>query len=103
MRSVTFATSLDGYVLEFNIISFDAKLTAQLQHSIESMTFFDPARAKEIAGPESQARLHLLNRIENLNPGTIRGNTYTNEEVGFSYEFPAGWVVTDKATQERLM
>jgi hypothetical protein len=55
MRSVHFATALDGYVLQFNIDSFDAKLTDELQHSIEAVTFFDPAKAEEVAGPGSRA------------------------------------------------
>jgi hypothetical protein len=54
MRNITFTTAIDGYVLRFNIVSFDPNLTDQLQHSLENITFFDPATAKEIAGPDSR-------------------------------------------------
>jgi len=54
VRSVYFAAALNGYVLRFNIDSFDTKLTDELQHSIEGITFFDPSRAAEVAGPGSR-------------------------------------------------
>lgn len=41
------------------------------------------------------------------NPGvrvdTISGNTYHNADLGFRYEFPAGWTINDKATQSRAI
>ncbi len=115
MRSIAFATALNGYVLQFSIESFDEKLTDQLQHSIEAITFFDPVKAAEIAGPESRsyspagfqganaATVPSSTRIGQLNPGVVSGNTYTNDALGFEYEFPAGWVVNDKATQDKTM
>jgi hypothetical protein len=54
MRSLTYAAALNGYVLKFLVISFDPKLADELEHSIESVKFFDPAKAKEMAGPGSQ-------------------------------------------------
>ena len=115
MRSVGFATALNGYVLQFNIESFDGKRTDQLQHSIEAITFFDPVKAAEMAGPTSRryspaasqsansATVPSSNRIAQLNPGVVSGNTYTNDALGFAYEFPSGWVVNDKATQDKTM
>ncbi len=38
------------------------------------------------------------NRISGLSEGAISGNSYSNPELGFRYEFPAGWVVNEKAT-----
>jgi len=111
--SVGFATALNGYVLRFNIESFDGKLTDQFRRSVEALTFFDPTNARDVAGPESRAynpaASYITNanvvpsgRIPQLNPGSISGNTYKNEELGFQYEFPTGWVVNDKATQEKV-
>ena len=37
------------------------------------------------------------NRISQISDGEISGNTYHSRQLGFSYEFPAGWVV-GKAT-----
>ena len=55
MWDVTFATPVDGYVLQFHIASFDGKLTDQLEHCIEAISFFDPSKAEEMAGPNSRA------------------------------------------------
>jgi hypothetical protein len=52
--SVCFATAIDGYILQFTIESFDDKLTKQLQHGVEAISFFDPSRAEDMAGPDSQ-------------------------------------------------
>jgi hypothetical protein len=37
--------------------------------------------------------------IAQLSDGTVSGNVYRNADLGFRYEFPAGWIVNDKATQ----
>lgn len=52
--SVCFATAMEGYILQFVIESFDEKLMKQLEHSIEAISFFDPSRAEDMAGPDSQ-------------------------------------------------
>jgi hypothetical protein len=54
MRSLTYATALNGYVLKFLVISFDPKLADEIERNIESIKFFDPAKAKEMAGSNSQ-------------------------------------------------
>jgi hypothetical protein len=42
-------------------------------------------------------------RIGQLENGSISGDVYHNAELGFRYQFPHGWVVNDKATQERAL
>jgi hypothetical protein len=115
MRNVYYAAGLNGYVLQFTIVSFDVKLGAELEHSIEAITFFDTAKAEEAAGSGSRAynpaASHSVNtapvlssnRIGQLNPGVVSGSTYTNDALGFRYEFPSGWAVNDKATQDKTM
>jgi hypothetical protein len=111
MRNVTYATGLSGYVLEFHIMSFDARLTDELQHSIESISFFDPAQVGDVAGPDSRpyrpagnlAPVPSSSRVPNLEPGKVTGNIYSNDELAFSYEFPMGWTVADRATQEKVV
>lgn len=114
-RSVVFATALNGYILQFNIESFDDKLTDKLQHSVEATTFFDPGKAQEMAGsgsiaynptvPQggSGAAVPSSKRIGNLNPGVVKGNTYLNDALGIDYQFPEGWVVNDKVTQDKVI
>jgi hypothetical protein len=41
--------------------------------------------------------------IAQLDDGTISGDIYHNAELGFRYQFPHGWVVNDKATQEKAI
>lgn len=55
MRNITYITAINGYLLQFLIVSFDAKLTEDLQHCIEAAKFFDPAKALEVAGSNSRA------------------------------------------------
>jgi hypothetical protein len=53
MRTIDYETAINGYLLSFQIISFDPKLTDTLQHCIVSVKFFDPTKAREMAGPDS--------------------------------------------------
>jgi hypothetical protein len=55
MQTIDYETAINGYLLSFQIISFDPKLTDSLQHCIESVKFFDPTKAQEMAGPDSRA------------------------------------------------
>jgi hypothetical protein len=115
IRNVAFATAINGYVLQLNIVSFDAKLADELQHGVEAISFFDPAKAEEVAGPNSRAynpteslnpntaAVPSSNRIGQLNPGVVSGNTYKNDALGLAYQFPSGWVVNDKTTQDKVM
>jgi len=115
MQSATFATAMNGYILLFDIESFDGGLTKHLEHCVESITFFEPGRAEEIAGPGSRPYKPPFSatagagsdvassQVSQLDAGEVLGNTYNNNTLGFAYQFPADWVVNDKATQDRTM
>ncbi len=112
MWSINYATTINGYLLKFIIVSFDDKLSEVLQHCIEAAKFFDPAKAQEMAGPDSRPYaprnpnsvvLPSSNRIGQLSAGVVSDNAYKNDALGFTYEFPAGWVVSDKAIQDKTM
>ena len=45
-----YMTVIDSYLLSFNIQSFDPHIAEDLQHCVEETRFFDPAKAKTIAG-----------------------------------------------------
>ena len=64
MRTIDYETAINGYLLSFKIVSFDPKLTDTLQHSIESIKFFDPTKAREMAGPNSR-EYHAAARSNN--------------------------------------
>ena len=55
MREIAYVTAIDGYLLQFRILSFDPKLTEELQRCVETLQFFDPTKAAEVAGPNSRA------------------------------------------------
>jgi len=113
MRNVTYATAMNGYTLQFIVLAFDVKLGGELQQSIESVSFFDPAQAKALAG--SNARTlpakpqsvttppPAATHIGQLKPGVVSGNTFRNDTLGFSFQIPAGWVLADKATQDNVV
>lgn len=117
LRTLKYATASSGYVVEFTLISFDKKLTRKFKSSIESLTFFEPAKAREMAGADSQPYNPALaapqssgsnvpmrtGRIKGLSPGAVSGNIYTNDTLGLSYQFPVGWHLADKATQEKVI
>lgn len=113
LRHIVYAILLKDLVLEIHVLSFDTKITEELRRDIESMSFFDPAHVREVAGPESQlyeptyldylSAAPSISRISKLDPGTVKGNTYANEELGFSYEVPAGWEVIDAAHTGSLL
>jgi hypothetical protein len=54
MQSVEYATPFGGYVLKFAIYSFDPKFTTELEHTIESITFFDPAKGKDKSATDNK-------------------------------------------------
>lgn len=113
MHTLIYTTAMSAYTLQFMVVSFDEKLAKELRHAIESITFVDPAQAKVLAG--SNARLFPAKgeslptpiisaaHIAELKPGVVSGNTYTNDTLGFSFWFPSGWVVADKATQDKVV
>jgi hypothetical protein len=114
MQSVAFATAVNGYILLFDIESFDGRLTKNLEHCVESITFFEPGRAAEVAGPGSRPYKPSSSASGGDGSGLARsqvsqldrevlGNTYNNNALGFTYQFPADWVVNDKATQDKTM
>lgn len=65
MRSIIYAASIDGYVLKFHIISFDGKLSRELERCIREIQFFDPTEAQKMAGPHSRSYNPLLLRNPN--------------------------------------
>jgi hypothetical protein len=51
---VDYVTALKGYMLYLSVFAYDKKVLEELQHSIEAIEFFDPATAKQHAGPDSR-------------------------------------------------
>jgi hypothetical protein len=107
MQTLILSTALNNYVLQFEVISFNPEITKELERNIEQLTFFEPSKAKEIAGTNSKpylpgTRQFPTSRIAQLSAGSVSGNAYHNAELGFRYEFPQGWVLLSKANEERM-
>lgn len=97
-----YATVARGFVLLFWMSSYNSGLAANLRQAFESIKFFDPAQAEQMAGSGSRpylpeaARMRIESApdvdISGLNPGKLQGNLYVNSSLGFSYQFPEDWV-----------
>lgn len=110
MRDLSYATPLNGLVLEIDIVSGDSKLMQEVRRNVEGIQFFDPAKAAEMAGPDSKPLLtpevqmtKAYERLDQLDMGSVTGNVYKNEDLGFAYEFPAEWIANDKTTRDRAV
>lgn len=107
---IGYGVALDGYIVQFQIVSVNAELTDELERMVQSIIFFDPAKSHEIAGPDSRpypidtaAIESASSKIAELDAGTVAGNTYSNFYFGFSYRLPAKWNVADKAARQKIM
>jgi hypothetical protein len=47
-------TVIHSYLVEFEIRSLDPGIAKDLEHCVEQITFFNPAQAKEVAGPNGK-------------------------------------------------
>lgn len=113
MHTFICATEMSGYTLQFTLMSYDEKLAKELRRDIESITFIDPPQARILAGANARlypAKVEALpnptvspTHIAQLKLGVVSGNTYTNDMLGLSFQFPPGWVVADKATQDKVV
>ena len=58
-----YLTVLPNYLLEFEIQSRDPSMAQELERCVEQIRFFDPAKAKKIAGPNARpySPSHLQN------------------------------------------
>ncbi len=106
---IGYGVALDGYVLQFQIVSVNAELTDELERVVQSIIFFDPAKSREIAGPDSRpypidtaAIESAGGKIAELDAGTVDGNTYSSSYFDFSYRLPAKWNVADKAARQKI-
>jgi hypothetical protein len=101
-----YATVAKGFILLFSASSFNSKLAADLRQAIETIKFFEPSQAREMAAPGSHpylpeaARLRIQStpdvNVAQLDPGELRGNVYVSKSLGFSYIFPEHWVHSTK-------
>ena len=99
-HSLTFATERKGYVLAFYIVSFERKLTAQLEQSVQTLIFFDAVPPQEELDASCKAYNPSLpessSRISRLRDGVVSNHAYYNTELGFHYQIPDGWTMYAK-------
>jgi len=96
-----YATGMNGYVILFSVSSYNSGQTQALRDCIESVKFFNPAKATEIAGSDSKPYLPVAAKrrldsapqldVAHLEQGSISGNLYSNPVLGFAYQLPEGW------------
>jgi len=104
LQSLTFATERKGYVLTFYIVSFEPKLTAQLEQSVQTLIFFDAVPPQEELDASCKAYNPSLqepsSRIYRLSDGVVSNHAYYNTELGFHYQIPDGWTTYDHPKPE---
>ena len=104
-QHVVLTAEMDGYVLSANLQARDPKMVRELMAAFSRIEFFPPKEAKDRAGAQAQAyqgpaisAQHLREVREGLpgqhiDPGKVKGRIYVNDQIGMTYEFPAGWSV----------
>jgi hypothetical protein len=65
--------------------------------------FLEIAGPNSVLSPAAAALQAPVLHIGQLDPGVISGDVYSNQALGFSYQFPHGWSITDKATQQKAV
>ncbi len=106
------ATDLNGYVLLVVLEANDAQMVKLLASAFSRLRFFPSQEAKKHVDPGALAydgpavssqRLRQLRSTapaEHMDPGTIDGNVYFNQEIGMRYEFPKGWSIQPQGAVE---
>ncbi len=51
---VMYGTTVNAYLLFITTFTYDAKVLDQFERNIQALTFFDPTKAQELAGPDGQ-------------------------------------------------
>ena len=111
-QHVVLAAEMDGYVLSANLQARDPKMVRELMAAFSRMEFFPPKEAKDRAG--AQAKLYQGPAIsaqhlrevrealpgQHIDPGKVKGRVYSNDQIGMTYEFPAGWHVEPEGAVE---
>ncbi|MFZ0793121.1 MAG: hypothetical protein WAM65_05075 [Candidatus Korobacteraceae bacterium] len=99
------ATVSGDYILRIFLAAHDDKTVKQLEASFEHVVFFAPADLHQYVeagvrpydGPSVSS--HQLEALEadapasRIDPGTISGDFYENQAIGFSYRIPQGWTL----------
>jgi hypothetical protein len=103
MQTITLTTAIKGYALQFEIISFNSQFASELEQDVDRLVFFDPEKTKEMAGNDGKPYRPGLSQfftpkpVTNVADGSVSGNIYSNDELGFRYELPRGWVLNNNA------
>ncbi len=70
-----YATSINGYMLFITTFTYDAKVLDEFERNIQALTFFDPSKAQEFAGPDGRPYEGLPLQPIEATPG---GDQHTN-------------------------
>ena len=104
-QHIALATNLEGYAVLVVVAAGNEKTVKQLEASFQHLTFISPAKAREYAGADAQEyegpaiSSHRLAQFKadppanHIDAGKFSGSLYENQELGFSYNIPAGWTL----------
>lgn len=106
------AAEIGSYVLQVELRSTNVELLRKLFAAFSKAEFFPPAEAARRAGPQaslyqgpsiSEQQLQSVREskpAEHIAPGTIKGTTYSNQQIGVTYDFPQDWNVEPEGAIE---
>ncbi len=104
-QHVVLAGEMNGYVLNADLRARDPKLVHELLAAFSKMECFTPQETRQHAGAQATpyqgpaiSAEHLREVRESvpgdhIEAGRVAGNVYRNDQIGLTYEFPAGWSV----------
>jgi hypothetical protein len=105
MHLLTVAMETQGQVVVFFLSSFDGNQFEQSRKGLEQISFFDPAKAKEMAGAGAYhfpAEIRKTAVTAALSTGTLDDGLYHNAQLGLTFGTPKGWIAQGTATQQAI-
>ena len=102
-QHVVLAGEMNGHVLSVDLSARDPQMVHDLFAAFAGAEFFPAQEAQRRAGHEGKpyqgpaiSAEHLREVRESspaqrIEAGKVDGNTYSNQQIGMTYHFPAGW------------
>jgi hypothetical protein len=106
------AAEMSGYVLHVDIRSNNADVLHKIVMAFSQAEFFPPPEAQHRAGAEaaiyqgpaiSEQHMRAIREekpVDHIAAGAIKGTTYSNSQIGVTYELPQGWTLQPEGAIE---
>ncbi len=104
-QHMALACNLEGYAVLAFLSANNEKTVKELELAFQHLMFVEPAKVRAYAGADAREyegpaiSSHRLAQLEadppanHIAAGTLSGSLYENQELGFSYRIPPGWIL----------